>query len=507
MIVVGAGMAGLSTGCYAQMNGYRTSIFELHKIPGGLCTAWQRKGYTFDISMHMLTSSRNGPFKKMWDELEVTKEQEFFYHNSLVTVEGRVKKFDFCLDRDKLEKQMTEISPGDTDLIREFIDLFFGRSLINLASLDPPETRGPVQKIRLAFAMLPLMGIFMKYGKTTLQEYVAKFKDPFLARALRSSVDSPGWPMPRYPMVALSGFARAGCQDAGYPVGGSKSVALKLAGFYERLGGKVHYRSRVADLLVENNKVVGIILEDGSIHKADIVVWAGDGHHLIFDILGGRYTDEIIREMYIKWLVVKPMVHVCIGVDMDLSHEPQKLVYEVEKPVKIADEEFHWISIMLHAFDKNSAPAGKTSLEVWYATDYKYWENLAKDRKVYEAEKTRIANETVEALEKKWPGFRSKVEVIDVPTPMTYVRYTGNWQGSVDGWYITPENMMKQQMKRTLPGLENLYMVGQWTAPFTGTVIAAQSGRQLIQVLCRKEKRPFVTTHGKTAPVETGVHA
>jgi phytoene dehydrogenase-like protein len=54
IIIVGAGMAGLSTGCFAQMNGYKTTIFEMHNIPGGLCTAWKRKGYKFDISMHML---------------------------------------------------------------------------------------------------------------------------------------------------------------------------------------------------------------------------------------------------------------------------------------------------------------------------------------------------------------------------------------------------------------------------------------------------------------------
>lgn len=42
-----AGIAGLSAGCYARMNGYKTTIFEAHTIPGGLCTAWTRKGYTF----------------------------------------------------------------------------------------------------------------------------------------------------------------------------------------------------------------------------------------------------------------------------------------------------------------------------------------------------------------------------------------------------------------------------------------------------------------------------
>ncbi len=81
---------------------------------------------------------------------------------------------------------------------------------------------------------------------------------------------------------------------------------------------------------------------------------------------------------------------------------------------------------------------------------------------------------------------------MDVPTPATYVRYTGNWQGSPDGWYITPENMSKRTLLRSLPGLSGLHMVGQWTAPFTGAVIAALSGRQLIQLLCRQNKTPFV---------------
>jgi 2-polyprenyl-6-methoxyphenol hydroxylase-like FAD-dependent oxidoreductase len=69
VIIVGAGIAGLSAGCYARMNGYRATIFEMHHIPGGLCTAWTRKGYTWDISMHLLTGSKAGPLHQMWREL------------------------------------------------------------------------------------------------------------------------------------------------------------------------------------------------------------------------------------------------------------------------------------------------------------------------------------------------------------------------------------------------------------------------------------------------------
>ncbi len=493
MIIVGAGISGLSTGCYAKMNGYKTSIFELHKIPGGLCTAWTRKGYTFDLSMHMLPNSKTGPLKKMWDELGVTVDQEFYYHDNTVVVEGGGKRLDLCVDRARLEEQMVAISPDDADLIREFVELFCGRGIMGLVSVEPPELMGIVSKLKMAFSMIPLIGLFRKYSRVSLQEFAARFKDPFLERAIKYTVDSPGWPMPKYPMIAMAGFAQTGVTAAGYPLGGSQKIMFKIAKLYKTLGGEIHYKSRVKDVLIENDKAVGVQLEDGSVHKADIVVWAGDGHRLIFDILGGKYMDNTIRNMYEKWMPVKPIVHVMFGVDMDLSKEPSRFVFETDKPITIGNDEFRWLYVMMHCFDKTTAPAGKSALEVWYATDYKYWENLIKERVKYDNEKKRIAEETANALEKRWPGFKSKIEMIDVPTPMTYVRYTDNWQGSPDGWYITTENAMDMRMRRTLPGLDNLYMVGQWTAPFTGTVMAALSGRQLIQILCKKDRRKFVT--------------
>jgi 2-polyprenyl-6-methoxyphenol hydroxylase-like FAD-dependent oxidoreductase len=35
MLIIGAGIAGLSAGCYGQMNGYKTQLFEMHDKPGG----------------------------------------------------------------------------------------------------------------------------------------------------------------------------------------------------------------------------------------------------------------------------------------------------------------------------------------------------------------------------------------------------------------------------------------------------------------------------------------
>jgi phytoene dehydrogenase-like protein len=494
VVIVGAGIAGLSTGIYGQMNGYKTAILEMHSIPGGLCTAWKRKGYTFDISMHMLTGSKAGPVRRMWQELGVVKDQTFFYHDEVVRIESGGKSLSICTDPRRLEEQMLALSPADAKLTKGFVRLSAGRDVMGAMSLKPAEMGGPFDTLKMLAAVLPLMGTFRKYGKLTIQEFAQRFQDPFLRDAVRFVVDSPGWPMLRYPMVGLAGFLKSAVLEAGVPLGGSQGIVFRMAEYYQKLGGEIHYKSRVKDVIIENDQAVGVRLEDGTEHRADIVVWAGDGHTVIFDILGGRYLDDEVRSMYNEWTPVLPLVQVMLGVARDLSNEPHRIILELEKPINIAGEEHRWLDFRHHCFDPSMAPPGKSAAEVWYATRYDYWEELARDRVRYEEERKRIANFTIAELDKRWPGFASQIEVVDVPTPATYVRYTGNWQGSPDGWYITPQNMMKRTMLRSLPGLSSFHMVGQWTTPFSGTVMAALSGRQLVQLLCKRSGRPFVTS-------------
>jgi phytoene dehydrogenase-like protein len=306
-------------------------------------------------------------------------------------------------------------------------------------------------------------------------------------------IDAPGWPMPRFPMAILAGFVKSGVTEAGRPLGGSQQVVYHMAELYKKLGGELTFKSQVTGLIVENDRVQGIRLNDGSEHRADHLIWAGDGHNLIFNLLEGKYMDEKIKKMYDTWMPVRPIVHVMIGVNRDMSGEPHRIIFKPETPLTIAGKAYEWMTFLHHCFDPSTAPAGKSAVEVWYDTEYEYWEELAKDRKKYLTEKKRIANYVVEQLDKHWPGFASQVEVIDVPTPATYTRYTGNWKASPDGWYITPENMNVMEPVRTLPGLQGLQMVGQWTMPFTGTVMAALSGRQAVELFCREEGKRFIT--------------
>lgn len=492
MIIVGAGIAGLSAGCYARMNGFQTTILEMHDIPGGLCTAYERKGYKWDLSMHMLTGSCSGPFHRMWQELGVVQNRKFHYHKEMSRIESREGKIlRYSTDRKELEDQMLKLSPQDALLTKEFIDLVFGKNLMNAASLKSPELSNLFDSLKTWPAVLPLMGKFIKYGKLSVQEFANRFQDPFLQKAIRFYIDAPGWPMLSFPMVALAGFMKSSVTEAGVPQGGSQQVVFGIADLYRKLGGDIEFKSRVKDVIIENDHAVGVKLEDGTEKRADIIVWAADGQTLIFDILGSRYMDDKIKSMYREWIPVKPIVHVMLGVNRDMSQEPARLILELDKPIKIAEEEHQWVSVIHHSFDPSYAPEGKSAMEAWYATNYDYWEKLSHHRDAYKSEKKRIADFTIAQLDKRWPGFASQVEVVDVPTPATYVRYTGNWQGSPDGWYITTDNMRRQNPIRTLPGLKDLYMIGQWTAPFTGTVLAALTGRQVVEILCHKEKIRF----------------
>jgi phytoene desaturase len=60
------------------------------------------------------------------------------------------------------------------------------------------------------------------------------------------------------------------------------------------------------------------------------------------------------------------------------------------------------------------------------------------------------------------------------------------------GWLPTPE-VINTRVKRTLPGLANFYMAGQWVTPGGGVPPCLYSGRHVAQILCHHDGKPFST--------------
>ena len=99
----------------------------------------------------------------------------------------------------------------------------------------------------------------------------------------------------------------------------------------------------------------------------------------------------------------------------------------------------------------------------------------------------------VAALDRRFPGLVDQVEMRDVATPMTFERYTGNWKGAYEGWQISTKTL-SMRMNKTLPGLANFYMAGQWVMPGGGLPNALMSGRYVTQIICKQDKKKFVTS-------------
>jgi phytoene dehydrogenase-like protein len=495
IIIIGAGFAGLSTGIYAQMNGYKTQIFEMHDLPGGLCTSWKRKGYTIDGCIHWLVgSSPDSGFHPMWKEVGVAQGRQFIYADQFMRFEGKDgRTFVLYSNVDELEKHMLELSPQDAGVTREFI----AGIRMCIAFNPPAEGDAPLQRLvkglKLGLFMASKGKRFQSYMRITADEFSNRFKDPLIRQALRDM-----W-FPEFSIFFMFfTLAYLHRKEAGYPLGGSLPMSHAMEDRYRNLGGEIHYKSRVDKILVENDRAVGVRLADGTEHRAQRVVSAADGHTTIFKMLEGKYVDDQVRQPYEKWPIFPPLIFVGLGVNQSFSDVPVTVTglnFELPQPVEIADAERSFLSVRIFNQDPTMAPTGKTSLQVMMPSSYDYWKELAADPAAYEEKKDQIARTIVSLLDKRFPGIGSQVEMVDVATPLTFERFTGNWQGTFEGWMITPENagVVMKPMSQNLPGLQNMYLCGQWVEPGGGLPTGVMSARRLLKAICKEDGIKFLT--------------
>jgi len=491
--IIGAGIAGLSAGCYLQMNGYDTEIFELHKVPGGLCTAWKRKDFTFDTCVHWLVGSNpSDPFYSLWSELVDMKTLRFVNHDEYIRVEdgkgGCIRVF---ADVDRMEKEMTEKAPEDAKAIHEFAKAVRKFTGFQMPVEKAPETFSLRDGLGLAFRMLPYYPAMRKWIGISAREYAARCQNPLLRKTFELMF------MPEmsvfFLIMTMAWFHR---KSAGYPVGGSLPFARRIEKRYLDLGGRIHYGARVEKIIVENDSAAGLLLDNGKIRKADEVISAADGHATVFEMLGGKYADNGLRRSFESMKPFPSYLQVSLGAGRTFEGSPKSLYFPLEERLRVDPEtEKDTIGVNIYHDDPTLAPRGKTVLTVLLTTgNHVYWTDLRKKNPAqYKAEKDRIGRAVIGALERRFGDFASRVEEMDVSTPATVIRYTNNWKGSFEGWLMTPEVGFRQ-LKMSLKGLSHFHMIGQWISPGGGLPSGILTGRNVAQILCKKDGKPFITS-------------
>jgi phytoene dehydrogenase-like protein len=472
LIIVGAGVAGLATGCYAQMNGYRSQIYEMHDKPGGVCTSWRRDGYTFDGCIDwLLGSSPAHPLYQFWQELGALPGPTVVDHEELLRIEGSPatggKMLILYADVDRLERHLRELAPQDGTAIGELAE-----AIRQMSRLDLQDTA--------------------QWGSMTVQEFTGRLSDPFLRETFPVAFGWPGCPM-MVPILALAG-QNAHC--AGYPIGGSLAFARSIERRYLALGGEVYYGARVARILVEpgenggNDRAVGIRLDNGTEYRAERVISAADGHATIYELLAGHYLDDEIRGYYETWPTIPPIMQVSLGVARDFSADPAHVSFPLAQPISIGGVTQSRLTLRHYCYDPTLAAPGKSVLALWIGSDFPYWEQIGADPARYEAAKREVAQVVIAQLEARYPGLARQIEVVDVTTPLTYARYAGVWRGAYEGWLPTLASLT-HSIRRTLPGLDRFAMVGQWVFPGGGLPTAVMTAREAIQTLCEQDGRTF----------------
>lgn len=486
ILIIGAGVGGLSTGIYALMNGYRVEILEQGGATGGVCAAWRRGGYVFDGCIHNLAgTSPRSRLSRMWRELGVIPAQLMHAYREMVRVErpdGEPLVIDADLDR--LSRRLTRQFPEDAGPIEDLVEAARRLKDLDLLGLS---VASPLERL----AALRRAPDLIRYGAVTLEQFARRFKDPFLRQAFPTLVYD--WPQQSVAML-LSFMAGLDQGDLGWPIGGSAALAHTLEQRFLELGGRIRRESRVTKIRVEAGRATGVRLQDGTELSADVVVSNAYGPDTLFDLLGGAWLTPALRAHYLRPEDrVEMGVHVALGVNRELPSEPHAFVLPLDPPAVIAGEERQRLYVQTFAFDPSMAPHGKSVIKVLLPTSWKRWEDLHRMPELYRNEKQRILEQVIVLLDRRFPGLRRQIEASDVATPMTTARFTANRHGfKASALEMILGLFTGRKLSQTLPGLKGFYMVGQW-AGMPGVPMAAAQGRDVVREICRRDGRPFAT--------------
>ena len=374
--IIGGGIAGLCAGCYAQMNGYQSRIYEMHDLPGGLMTAWERKGYTIDYCIHWLVgSSPKTSMNKLWQEVGLIRDREIADLDVWVEYEAPDgRRVTFWRDLDRLETELCELSPADADLIKKLLKDTRRLAAVDLpVGLPPRELMGIRHTLRVGPRMLPWALVARRWGKLSVGELAGRFQSPLVRDAIRSLI-----PAPMGAMALLATWAWLHAGAAGYPLGGSLPMAQNLERRYQELGGEIRYDSRVTRILTQRtggaDRAAGVELADGSQEPAEIVISAADGHATIYEMLGGAYLNDELRAVYERDALplFPPILFVGLGVARDFAAEPLRisgLHLIADEPIGAGAVQARELAVRIFNFDPAMAPEGKTVITATLEAD------------------------------------------------------------------------------------------------------------------------------------------
>lgn len=497
IIIIGGGVAGLSTGIYAQKCGFDSIVLERHVIAGGQCTGWERQGFHIDNCVHWMTGT--SPYKQLnavWREVgALGDEVPIVQHDSFMRIDGKEGSFQIWTDLQRMQREMIAIAPEDEKMIRKFVDAIERYKVVDMPADVPPEERGLLYILKTLWKMRKVGRVHRQMMQISIAELAAQFRNPLIRQSMLCYL-----PDTFFAEALLYMYATFVCGNGALPKGGSLAMARRMQQRYESLGGKVKTGAEVVQIVCEGRHAKGVRLKDGTMLEADFVVAACDPAVTFGRLLDKPYQDDFFTQRYREEDNYPVFSHAEIfyGSDVRLADDElaSTVTFESERPIMMVGREHRTLLVKHYQYEEDFAPEGKMVLQVMIlqnGSDFDQWKQLREsDLAAYKAEKNRISEEVQHALEEHFPRLAGHLKVVEMVTPHSFHRFCGSYRGGYMPFVIRP-GVKRVDHNGRIPNLDNGYLAGQWLQQPGGLPNAVVTGKFAIQRLCKDHAIPFLS--------------
>jgi len=488
VIIIGAGMAGLTCGCLLAQKGLKVVMVEKNQKVGGCCTSFERDGFSFDLSVQSLGECQEGG--RIWRLLKqlnlldqihfipLEPAREYLFPNRRVSQSASLKTH---------IENLSSLFPGERKGVEKVYALL-RKIFEEFAGLPPSLNWMEPSSFRSQYPSLS------QYKDRTYDELLNEFiSDPFLKTLLSIRSSYALLPPEEISAVGMAGIEMSYFNHGVSCVEGKvEQFPMKMGEALERMGGKILTGHEVEQILFDKRNATGVRLKDGQEITGKIAISNVDAHHTFSDLIG---EDRIPSGFRSKLKGMKPALSYFIlylGIEGGLEELPVsnnevffddqlqrefQCLYENRIP-----EEAPFYLLAPSKVNPSHAPRGKSTLCLSCKTSYHYspdWNRKIKDE--LSRCLIRKASAMIQDLEKR---IVVKVEA----TPKTIEEWTRNRWGAAYGWAQIPRQSGIHRLSRTTP-IPNLYLTGHWTSPGGGIAGVVASGELTAEtVLNRFEK-------------------
>jgi all-trans-retinol 13,14-reductase len=493
VVVVGAGLGGLTAAAYLAKSGFPVTVVEQHYIPGGYATSFDRANerFTFEVSLHM-SSLRGSATEKMLRELELWDKVEFVKLPELCRIVAT--DHDILLpqtDPEGCVRAFARYFPDEEKGIRGFIDEIVG------AAKDVDRMKTRLSLVDRVFFPFRFPFLTKTYNLTLADMLNKHVKEPKLKSLL-----SVFWEYYGLPPSELSGFYYSVATGQFIWGGGyyykprSQALSDALGGLIEQCGGRMIFNREVEQILLTKGAVSGARLQGGEVLPARAVISGASGPAtfrklLPEDAVPGDYRSKLAgyhpsMSSFVVWLglnrdirdqIKNYEVFLLDGYDHEAAYQAQLNCDANRAEVGV--------TIFDNAFDGYSAP-GTSTLSIMFICGYEPWKRFETDyftgrKEEYNLEKARIAKTLIERAERALiPGLSGMIEVMEAATPLTNLRFTQNPGGAIYGYEQTMHNSFIKRIENRTP-IKGLYLASSWGFPGGGFSGAHAGGRTAFQ--------------------------